>query len=76
MIAVRPLRFPESPPETADQLRRSALLCRLAGVLEDMRVRGLSAVDLGEDPVTWKDRADLDQLLDVWEAGEHPVQHS
>ena len=69
-----PLRLPESPPQTECERKRSALLCRLAGALEDMRVRGIGVSQLGEDPIAWKDRPDLERLLDVWEAGEHPVQ--
>jgi hypothetical protein len=72
--AATPLRFPESPPQTEDEQRRSALLSRLAGALEDMRVRGLGVNELGEDPVAWKDRPDLESLLDMWETGEHPAQ--
>jgi hypothetical protein len=47
---------------------------RLAGALEDMRARGLTVGQIGENPVTWKDRPDLEQLLDAWEEGEHPAQ--
>jgi hypothetical protein len=74
MATVAPLRSPESPPQTDTQRTRSALLCRLAGALEDMSARGLGPFDLGEDPVAWKDREDLEGLLDSWEAGEHPAQ--
>jgi hypothetical protein len=74
MTTAAPLRSPESPPSTAAQRTRSALLCRLAGALEDMSARGLGPSDLGEDPVAWKDREDLERLLDTWEAGEHPAQ--
>jgi hypothetical protein len=74
MATATPLRFPESPPQTADERRRSALLCRLAGVLEDMSARKLGPAELGEDPIAWSRRDDLEHLLEVWEAGEHPAQ--
>jgi hypothetical protein len=74
MSAATPYRIPESPPQTEDEQRRSALLARLAGALGDMRVRGLGVKELGEDPVAWKDRPDLESLLDAWERGEHPAQ--
>ena len=37
-------------------------------------VRDWDVSDVGEDPVAWKDREDLERLLDTWEAGEHPAQ--
>jgi hypothetical protein len=74
MATASPFRPPELPPQTEEERKRSALICRLAGVLEDMRARGLGAAELGEDPIAWKDRPDFEQLLDAWELGEHPAQ--
>lgn len=60
----------ETPPTTEADRERSALLSRLADALEVLP----SGHPLVEEAVGWKDRPDLAELLDVWEAGRHPIQ--
>jgi hypothetical protein len=64
----------EMPPPPPEQQTRSRNICRLAAVLADMTEREIGPEELGEDAIAWKDRPDFEQLLDAWEAGQHPLQ--
>jgi hypothetical protein len=56
------------PVPTDEDRRRGALICRLAAVLEEMAE---TADPRLPEALGWRNRADLERLLDGWEAGRH-----
>jgi hypothetical protein len=57
------------PLPTAVEGAREALIARLARALEDMSETLPADHRVRRDAMGWKDRRDLEQLLEVWEAG-------
>ena len=64
------------PLPTAAERERDALITRLACALEDMSETLPADHRVRRDAVGWKDRADLEQLLDVWEAGRFAARRA
>lgn len=67
----------EAMPLPSDAERtRAALIRRLACALEDMSETLPSDHPVRREAIGWKDRDDLEHLLDVWEAGRHGARRA
>jgi hypothetical protein len=64
------------PLPTADERAREALTFRLACALEDMNETLPEDHRVRREAIGWRDRADLEQLLDVWEAGRYAASRA
>jgi len=66
----------ELPLPTPAERLREALIARLARALEDMNETLPVDHRVRRDAIGWTARADLEQLLDVWEAGRYAARRA
>ncbi|MFO0762245.1 MAG: hypothetical protein U0359_37745 [Byssovorax sp.] len=71
MIAELETMIKEMPLPTEAERKRDALIFRLACVLEDMSETLPEDHPVRREAIRWKDRENLEQLLDAWEAGRY-----
>jgi hypothetical protein len=64
------------PLPTAAERAREALITRLACALEDMSETLPADHRVRRDAVGWRDRPDVERLLDVWEAGRYAARRA
>ena len=64
------------PLPTPAEQEREGLTLRLACALEDMSDTLPEDHRVRREAIDWKDRADLEQLLDVWEAGRYAASRA
>jgi hypothetical protein len=66
----------DMPLPTEAERTREALITRLGCALEDMCETLPEDHRVRREAIGWKDRADLEQLLDAWEAGRFAAQRA
>jgi hypothetical protein len=64
------------PLPTAAERAREALIARLACALEDMSETLPADHRVRREAMGWRDRPDLEQLLEVWEAGRYAARRA